>query len=82
MRRFDSIDFNTNTGHFVADASCLNLPPGGGVREFEMETIGQIARFTLVDQFLDINGDVMYWYYESDLLPGRVGKMVAQIYND
>lgn len=82
MRRVDSTIFNTKTGNFVADASDLGLAPGVVVKEFEMETLGQIARFKLVDQFNDIDGDVMYWRYEAERLPGRVGNMVAVIYND
>lgn len=82
MRRFSSNDFTVTQGRFVADASDLNFPPGVATREFEMETIGQIARFTLAGNFNDINGDVMYWRYESEQLPGRAGKMTAQIYND
>lgn len=82
MRRFDSTDFDTKRGHFAADASDLGFPPGTPARQFEIETIGQIAVFTLVGSQPDINGDVMHWFYESNHLPGRVGKMTAVIFND
>lgn len=82
MRRFKDIDFSAKRGHLVADASDLEVPPGVVLQEFEMESIGQIAHFKLVNHQLDIDGDVMRWDYESNHLPGRVGKMTASIYND
>jgi hypothetical protein len=67
MRRFKLTDFTYDHNQLSADASDLNLPPGGAIREFEVQShvTGRIVPFALQDTVRDAEGDIRYFIYES-----------------
>lgn len=57
---------NENAGSFIADASDLGIRAGQSMPDvITLDYYGELIEFNYVNEFLDVEGDIAHWRYNS-----------------